>query len=88
MELRALLGKERVTQNDTVLEQHSRDESYHKPVLPDVVVFPKTTEEVSEIMKLATKYRIPVVPFGMGSSLGGKCDSDSWRDFSGFHVDE
>ncbi len=71
MELRALLGKERVTQNDTVLEQHSRDESYHKPVLPDVVVFPKTTEEVSEIMKLATKYRTPVVPFGMGSSLEG-----------------
>lgn len=71
IELRALLGKERVSQNDTVLEQHSRDESYHKPVLPDVVVFPKTTEEVSEIMKLATKYQAPVVPFGMGSSLEG-----------------
>lgn len=71
VDLKELLGKERVSQNDTVLEQHSHDESYHEPVLPDVVVFPKTTEEVSQIMKLATKYQTPVVPFGMGSSLEG-----------------
>jgi D-lactate dehydrogenase (cytochrome) len=69
--LKELIGEDRVSQNETVLEQHSKDESYHTPILPDVVVFPKTTEEVSRIMKLAQKYETPVVPFGIGSSLEG-----------------
>lgn len=51
-ELKELLDEERVSQNPTVLEQHSKDESYHTPSLPDVVVFPKTKEEVAAIMKL------------------------------------
>ncbi|MFZ2462791.1 MAG: FAD-linked oxidase C-terminal domain-containing protein [Caldibacillus thermoamylovorans] len=70
-ELKELLDEERVSQNPTVLEQHSKDESYHTPNLPDVVVFPKTKEEVAAIMKLANQYEIPVVPFGIGSSLEG-----------------
>ncbi len=70
-ELKELLDEERVSQNPTVLEQHSKDESYHTPSLPDVVVFPKTKEEVAAIMKLANQYEIPVVPFGIGSSLEG-----------------
>ena len=70
-ELKKLIGEDRVSQNETVLEQHSKDESYHTPILPEVVVFPKTTEEVSRIMKLAQKYETPVVPFGIGSSLEG-----------------
>ncbi|WP_033829498.1 FAD-binding oxidoreductase [Bacillus andreraoultii] len=70
-ELKNFLDVDRVSQNSTVLEQHSKDESYHTPSLPDVVVFPKTKEEVSQIMKLATKYETAVVPFGIGSSLEG-----------------
>ncbi|MCM3143474.1 FAD-linked oxidase C-terminal domain-containing protein [Brevibacillus sp. MER 51] len=66
-----LLGEERVSTNPTVLEHHSHDESYHTPHLPDVVVFPQTAEEVSQIMKLANEKRIAVTPFGMGSSLEG-----------------
>ena len=70
-ELKETIDAERVSQNDTILEQHSKDESYHTPNLPDVVVFPKTAEEVSKIMKLAQKYKCPVIPFGIGSSLEG-----------------
>lgn len=70
-QLKETLDPERVSQNETILEQHSKDESYHSPSLPDVVVFPKTAEEVSQIMKLAQKYEVPVVPFGIGSSLEG-----------------
>lgn len=66
-----LLGEERVSTNPTMLEHHSHDESYHTPHLPDVVVFPQTAEEVSQIMKLATEKRIAVTPFGMGTSLEG-----------------
>jgi D-lactate dehydrogenase (cytochrome) len=70
-ELRRIVGNEQVTVNQTVLEQHSRDESYHTPHLPDVVVFPESAAQISEIMKFAQTHRIPVVPFGMGSSLEG-----------------
>jgi D-lactate dehydrogenase (cytochrome) len=69
--LKQLLSEQRVTTNETILFQHSKDESYHDPHLPDVVVFPESTEEVSEVMKLANANNIPVVPFGVGSSLEG-----------------
>ncbi len=69
--LQQALAPERVSVNDTILEQHSKDESYHTPSLPDVVVFPENAEEVSEVMKLAQQYNTPVIPFGLGSSLEG-----------------
>ncbi|MBI0580735.1 FAD-binding protein [Neobacillus cucumis] len=70
-ELRKILPEEQVTENPTVLEQHSKDESYHTPHLPDVVVFTKNKEEVSAILKYANDHEIPVTPFGFGSSLEG-----------------
>ncbi|WHY69101.1 FAD-linked oxidase C-terminal domain-containing protein [Neobacillus sp. SuZ13] len=69
--LRNLLPAEQISENPTILEHHSKDESYHQPVKPDIVVFPKNKQEISEIMKIAYKYHIPVVPFGVGSSLEG-----------------
>ena len=70
-ELKGVLPGDRVVVNTTVRELHSKDESYHASSLPDVVVFPKTTEEVSMIMKIASEHGTPVVPFGVGSSLEG-----------------
>lgn len=70
-ELINITDEERATQNAIILEQHSRDESFHKPALPDYVVLPKTKEEVSLILKLANEHKIPVIPFGVGSSLEG-----------------
>ncbi len=50
---------------------YSRDLSVHEAV-PDVIVFAKTTEEISKIMSLANKEKIPVTPRGSGtSSVGG-----------------
>jgi D-lactate dehydrogenase (cytochrome) len=69
--LKEILPESQVTVNLTVLEQHSKDESYHTPHLPDVVVFPRNAEDVSNIMKFASKNQIPVTPFGVGSSLEG-----------------
>lgn len=65
------LSAGQVTVNETVRELHGKDESYHEMKLPDVVVFPKNTEEVSAIMKIADTYHAAVVPFGLGSSLEG-----------------
>ena len=69
-DLRALLG-DRCTTNVTQLEHHSHSESWHPAGLPDVVVFPSSTEEVSAIVRSAARHRAPVVPFGAGSSLEG-----------------
>ncbi|KKL65336.1 hypothetical protein LCGC14_2156020, partial [marine sediment metagenome] len=39
-------------------------------VMPDFAVYPETTEEVQEIVKLANQYIIPIIPFAGGSGLG------------------
>lgn len=70
-EIQEVLTDDRATMNETILEQHSSDESYHTPHTPDIVVFPENADEVSKVMKLANKYETPVVPFGLGSSLEG-----------------
>ncbi|WP_413363730.1 FAD-binding oxidoreductase [Lysinibacillus sp. 3P01SB] len=69
--LRSVIPESQVTINQTILEQHSMDESYHSASLPDIVVFPTTTEEVSSIMNIANQHKVPVVPFGRGTSLEG-----------------
>lgn len=70
-QLQQFMDKDRVTTNETMLRQHSKDESHHDPKLPDVVVFPVSAAEISKIVSLANEHEIPVVPFGVGSSLEG-----------------
>jgi D-lactate dehydrogenase (cytochrome) len=69
-ELSALLGK-RASAALVQREQHSSGESYHPAAMPDVVCFPRSTEEVSEILKISQRYHLPVVPFGAGTSVEG-----------------
>src|SRR5918998_1384175 len=68
--LHELLGA-RATRARAVLEQHGRSEAYHPAQCPDVVVYPETTEEVQRVVTLCSELRIPVVPFGAGTSLEG-----------------
>ncbi|MEE3358485.1 MAG: FAD-linked oxidase C-terminal domain-containing protein [Pseudomonadota bacterium] len=69
-EIRELLG-DRLSTGSSIREIHSRDEAYSTPSLPDAVAFPETTEEVSQIMRICTKHKCPVVPYGVGTSLEG-----------------
>jgi len=69
-ELQVLLGS-RVTTSTIQREHHSHGESYHKASLPDIVCFPKTTGEISEIMRISAGHRVPVIPFGAGTSVEG-----------------
>ena len=69
-ELKVLLG-DRFSNSEAVLQDHSKDESHHTPTLPDAVVFPASTEEVAKILQICFKYKIPVVPFGVGTSVEG-----------------
>lgn len=61
----------RVSTSPSVLDQHARDFTHHAPHAPDVVVFPQSTDEVAAVLRYANAERIPVVPYGAGSSLEG-----------------
>jgi D-lactate dehydrogenase (cytochrome) len=69
-ELRALLGS-RITTSRGVREHHGKDESYFPHALPDAVAFPRSTEEVRDIVNLCRRYHAPIIPFGVGTSLEG-----------------
>jgi D-lactate dehydrogenase (cytochrome) len=69
-ELRDLLG-ERLSTSESVRDHHSHGESWHAAAPPDAVVFPESTAEVARIVGACARERIPVIPFGMGSSLEG-----------------
>ncbi|MDA7474969.1 FAD-binding protein [bacterium] len=68
--LETLLG-DRLSTGESIREIHGRDEAYSTPALPDAVAFPESTEEVSKIMKICSQFQVPVVPFGIGTSLEG-----------------
>ena len=70
VELKALLG-DRLSTATAVREQHGRDESYHAPSPPDAVAFAQTTDEVSAIVKICARYKLPVIPYAAGTSLEG-----------------
>jgi D-lactate dehydrogenase (cytochrome) len=69
-ELRTLLGS-RTSDAASVREHHSHGESYHAPASPDVVCFPRSTDEVAAIVSISARWQVPVVPFGAGTSLEG-----------------
>jgi D-lactate dehydrogenase (cytochrome) len=54
-----------------VREQHGRDESAFDVPPPSAVVFAQNTQDVSDAVRLAAQYLVPVIPFGVGSSLEG-----------------
>jgi len=61
----------RFSLSESTRANYARGEDTYKPVLSQAVVFPETNEEVSKILKICNKHRIPVVPFGTGTSLEG-----------------
>ena len=65
-----IVGKERVKTSKEDLLTYAYD-AYVMEYLPEAVVFPKSTQEVSQIMKMASTHKIPVTPRGAGSGLGG-----------------
>lgn len=71
-ELDALFSdKTQVVRSTSIRDGHGRDFSYHHPHLPDAVVYPTCRDDVVTVMKFAHQHQIPIVPFGIGSSLEG-----------------
>ena len=69
-QLRNAYGDRAITTH-AVRVQHSHGEGLADAGMPDVVVFPQTNEEVAAIVRLCHAARIPVIAFGVGTSLEG-----------------
>ena len=69
--LAARLGADRVSTGGDVLAQHGRDESFHPEARPDVVVWPRNIDDAAAVVRIALEHRLPLVPFGAGTSLEG-----------------
>ncbi len=69
-ELKNLLNT-RFSTSQSTRANYARGEDTYDPILSQAVVFPETNEEVSKILSLCNKHKIPVVPFGTGTSLEG-----------------
>ena len=65
-ELNSLLA-DHYSVSESIRTNYARGEDIFDPVLPLGVAFPKTTEEVSKIIKICNNHLVPIVPFGMGS---------------------
>ena len=69
--IRSIVGPERMSIGESILDLHSKDESFHQRRKPEVVVWPLSSAEISQILKMANEDRIPVTPWGAGTSLEG-----------------
>ena len=75
-QLRGIVGAEHVLVTDGDVEPYARDATPLFRAQPDAVVLPKTTQEVSAILRLGTQLGIPVVPRGAGSNLSAATIAD------------
>src|SRR5262245_53448444 len=66
-----IVGKEFVMADEELLKQYGHDETENLLYLPEVVIKPRTTEEISAILKICNKNKIPVTPRGAGTGLSG-----------------
>jgi D-lactate dehydrogenase (cytochrome) len=69
--LRSIVGDDNVSTRESDLEAHSIDESAVTPSLPDAIVWPGNTQQISDVLRYAYENEIPVVPWSGGSSLEG-----------------
>lgn len=62
---------DRFSTAEAVREHHGRDESPYPPMLPDAVVYALSTEEVAWVAAHCHQHHVPLIPYGVGSSLEG-----------------
>lgn len=71
IDLSNLVGVENVITDSTALSVYECDGTTLFKALPDAVVFPSTTQQISEIVKLANKHNVPFIARGGGTGLSG-----------------
>ncbi|MEJ8842533.1 FAD-linked oxidase C-terminal domain-containing protein [Lacibacter sp. H375] len=75
-QLKAIVGEQYVFVDEESLSNYAHDETENLHFPPEVVVKPRTTEEISQIMKLCNEAIIPVTPRGAGTGLAGAALAD------------
>ena len=80
--LRQLFG-ERFQTGEAIRAQHAHTTTWVPPQLPDGVLFVESKEDVRTAVRVATDHRVPIVPFGTGSSLEGQVNAP----YGGFSLD-
>src|SRR5215831_4095019 len=70
-EFKKILGEKFVLTDDEALQKYSHDETEDLHYLPDVVLKPHSAEEISAILKICDRDKIPVTPRGAGTGLSG-----------------
>ena len=69
-DLRSILPENRIVAEGEEIDRHGGGIfTYHASRAPDAVVYPRSRDEVVEVLRFANEHRVPVVPFGEGSSL-------------------
>src|SRR3954466_8344957 len=63
--------RERCSTAQAVRHQHGRDDSPYDTTPPDCVVFPTSTAEVAEVIRMCAHYQVPVIAYGAGTSIEG-----------------
>jgi D-lactate dehydrogenase (cytochrome) len=62
---------DRVERGQALREQHGHTTTWLRNQPPDAVIFPRSTEEVQDIVRICASHRVPIIPFGTGTSLEG-----------------
>jgi FAD/FMN-containing dehydrogenase len=70
-ELETIVGSDFVSTNKADLYIYSQDMTQAEPSWPDIVVLPKSVDEVQAVIRLANKEKIPVTPYVSGGNIGG-----------------
>ena len=70
-QFKAIAGEQYVLVDNESLQQYGHDETENLVFLPDVVIRPRTAEEISAVMKICNQHKIPVTPRGAGTGLSG-----------------
>jgi D-lactate dehydrogenase (cytochrome) len=70
-DLRNLLGKEKVSTSQSILEQHGRDENFPEVRPPVAVAYAESREDVQTVLGWCRNQHIPLIPYGAGTSLEG-----------------
>ena len=70
-QIKEMIGEAYVFADEESLHHYSHDETEHLNYLPEVVIKPRTAQEISEVMKLCNEHLIPVTPRGGGTGLSG-----------------
>ena len=66
-----IVGEQYVFVDEDVLQQYAHDETEDLHYLPDVVIKPRTAQEISAVLKICNEHKIPVTPRGAGTGLSG-----------------